>query len=483
MPITKKAVALLKGKGWNLYKGIPGAALPEIIAQGRSTTIERGAFYHVIPVAFRDHSFDEVADHFAYAHHTNQLPVYNDQSNPPFVVKGIVATDGGIAIVPSEEDASDGVLVSYEFDETQAELAITRYITNYNVHYFDGIDDVAAFVTRNEISPQTPSPLPGQLRWTFASRDENPEERVIYPANPSPILFRGQVKRYEPCLSTIVRDLANHSARDFTGLTQREQASLILNLIRTQWFTDCLEETPLFTWMKENKIHMNETAVAQHYGLPTGYIDLSQSFDVACFFACCQYDNTQGTWAAAPSGEGVIYVVDVRNIPLGHGPKPICLQPFPRPSEQWGWVHEVTLGDDFDNLPYVKKFIFRHNESSSRKILERFDHGRTLFPRDPLAVVADKIRHAKEVPLGVAQKSIQDLIDDPQGLPGAILDDLLDILSTEKNVTIVNRSVDVIDDRTRNEMVTGWAQRKDTFFKGIGIGFRVTRTSKSVPIG
>jgi len=231
--------------------------------------------------------------------------------------------------------------------------------------------------------------------------------------------------------------------------------------------------------MKEKKVHMNETAVAQHYGLPTGYIDLSQSFDVASLFACCKYDKEQGTWTPATSGEGVIYVVDVRMIPLGHGPKPICLQPFPRPSEQWGWVHEVTLGDDFDNLPYVKKFIFRHEANSSRKILENFHNGADLFPPDPMAVIADKIMEAQGVPVAVARKSIDDLIEDPQGLLDASFGDVVTMIEREKNVTVVDGRVNIIDDQTRNEIATGWAQRRDAFFEGIG--FRLTRTSRDIP--
>lgn len=466
---------LLKAKGWNLYKGVPGADFPTIIAQGRAAAIEHGTFYHVLPVAFRDRSLQEVTDHLACVRETKQLPAYKDGTNPLSIVRGLVVTDAGIGIVPADSPPPGGVLHGYEFDAAQAERAITLNLSNYNIHYFDNIDDIAAFVARNKMTPQRTSPLPGQLRWTFASRDERSEEMVIYPENASFFLFRGQGKRYEPCNPTIVREL-QAGPRSMNSLTRVEQATLILNLIRTQWFAECLRETPLSQWMKEKKVYMDETAVAQHYGLPTGYIDLSQSFDVASFFACCKYDRERGTWGAVASGEGVIYLVDQRMIPLGHGPKPICLQPFPRPSEQWGWVHEVTLGDDFDNMPYVKKFIFRHNERLSQRILKHFHDGADLFPPDTMAVVADKIMNAREIPLSVARKTIEGLVEDPQGLPDMSIEDILIMIAKETNLTIVDSRVIIIDDRIRAEIAAGWEQRKGEFFRGIG--FKVTRTIK-----
>ncbi len=85
MAAFHQAIPLMRAKGWNLYKGIPGVDLRAIVAQGKSITIEPGSFYHVLPVAFRDRSFEGVTDHLADAHHTRQMPVYNDRVNPPSV--------------------------------------------------------------------------------------------------------------------------------------------------------------------------------------------------------------------------------------------------------------------------------------------------------------------------------------------------------------------------------------------------------------
>ena len=226
--------------------------------------------------------------------------------------------------------------------------------------------------------------LPSQLRWTYVHRDEDPTWTAIHPENPGDVLFRGQRKRYIPCVSTATRGIGIE-ARLLHELSEPNQARLIVNLIKTEWFIELLRETAAVIWLKERRIFVDEMAVAQHYGLPTGYIDLTQSFEVAAFFACCRYDFTDKSWTPVADGEGVIYAVHWRTVPPGHFIRPINLQSFPRPSEQWGWTCELRLGDDFDKLPFVQKFIFKHDLEASRRIFARFSGGKDLFPSDPLS--------------------------------------------------------------------------------------------------
>ena len=210
-------------------------------------------------------------------------------------------------------------------------------------------------------------------------------------------------------------------------------------------------------------------AVAQHYGLPTGYIDLSQSFDVASFFACCRYNKQSKKWEAVTEGEGIIYVLDRRKFPPGIGPKAICLQPFPRPSEQWGWVHEVTLGEDFDSLPHVRKFIFKHDFNESKEILEKFQYGNILFPFDPLAKLADRIMESKSIPSSIARNVINDLLADPQGLPGISPERILSMIAEAKAITFTDALLTIIDNQLDREMHDGWEKQKGNFLNGRGI--------------
>lgn len=159
------------------------------------------------------------------------------------------------------------------------------------------------------------------------------------------------------------------------------------------------------------------------------------------------------------------------------GPKPICMQPFPRPSEQWGWVHELTLGDDFDSQPYVKKFIFKQNLQASQRVFEKFDRGGALFPPDPLATVADKILASSQVPLNVALKTIQGIVKDPLGLYGESTQDVVDMIEREARVTISTAPDSILDDKVQAEMHLVWNQRKGAFLNGVG--YRLTRSNPS----
>jgi hypothetical protein len=118
-------------------------------------------------------------------------------------------------------------------------------------------------------------------------------------------LFRGQERRYLPCVSTAARGLGTN-VRHLHELSEPHQARLIANLIKTDWFVGLLRESNAAKWLNENRIVVDEVAVAQHYGLPSGYIDMTQSFDVAAFFPCCHYDAACKSWSPVAEGEGVL---------------------------------------------------------------------------------------------------------------------------------------------------------------------------------
>jgi|GEM_PF-3022530 len=349
----------------------------------------------------------------------------------------------------------------------QTENVIPLASSDYNTKYFNSIDAIRDFINVLDWTPQKPSALSGQLRWQYVHDPHDLSRRVIYPSNPSPIFFRGQTKRYQPCHSALNLCLAP-GARTLSELPEDQQVRLILGLIRTQWFIECMRRTPIFEWAEQERVSMNETAIAQHYGLPTGYIDLSQSFEVASFFACCQYNSEEQKWEAATSEEGIMYVVDIRKAPFT-SIKPIHLQPFPQPSEQWAWTYETILGDDFDQMPNVFKLIFKQNREASEAILSQYNNGNCLFPPDPLVAVAERIKASQIIPRAIALKVIEDIIE-PHGLPNSTIKDILLLLTEqEPGVNIIDGLPVIIDPKIRAEMEQVWEQRRDDFCQGIGI--------------
>lgn len=462
MPDLGYVLDLLEAKGWSLYKGIPHASLPEVISGGKTLSLIPGTYYHLIPATTRDALVEEVLAAVAHALQTNAMAMYNDQVNHGHV-DAIFVTDSEFAFVSKPDSFTFAV-----GSRSVIEDAIKFNLSNYNTFFFNSIDEIGLFLDERGIAPQLPSVLPSQLRWTFVDRSENPAWTAIYPENPGTVLFRGQGKRFMPCVPTATRGIGIE-ARALHALSPANQARLIVNFIRTEWFVEFLQKSAAVKWLKKRRIFLDEMAVAQHYGLPTGYIDLTQSFEVAAFFACCRYDSASKSWAPLYDGEGVVYAVDWRESPPGEFIRPINLQVFPRPSEQWGWTCELRLGDDFDKFPFVRKFVFKHDLQASRRILAKFCEGKDLFPDDPLSELADEIMGSPLLPVDIAERIAADVINDPQGKPGSTVEEIVSLvqefaaikLSKDGRIADMPRINAALDDV--------WSRKKESFFSGIGI--------------
>jgi len=178
-------------------------------------------------------------------------------------------------------------------------------------------------------------------------------------------------------------------------------------------------------------------------------------------------------------GEGVVYVVNWRELPPGEFIRPIHLQVFPRPSEQWGWTCELRLGDDFDKLPFVRKFVFKHDLQASQRILARFSQGKDLFPDDPLSELADRILASKVLPASIATRIAIDVSNDPKGSPGATVEEILSLAQAFSGITISTDAGIADMARINAELDEVWGRKKEGFFKGIG--FHLVRRSKESP--
>ena len=266
-----------------------------------------------------------------------------------------------------------------------------------------------------------------EMREVFSLKD-SPEERrwelfqpsgggpgMILPALLPGHLFRGQNKRYRPCRSKLARYLApgDHQIPQRSVSDQARIAELIA---RRLWFLKELEGHPASKWMKTRGLDRFPMPLAQHYGVPTGYIDLTESFDVACFFATC-YEDPDRKWHPCTTGSGVIYMLPTAQLRFGLDMvHPIGLQPFARPRVQWGWVGVVGTNDDFERVSTLQIYEFRHDRSVSEYFLNAFGEGTHLFPLDPLAQAAETAMTSAVIPLARLDRIIEDMRADPRGL-------------------------------------------------------------------
>ena len=138
-----------------------------------------------------------------------------------------------------------------------------------------------------------------ERKWEyFQSADEM---AVILPSTRPTLLFRGQNRRYSPSYSFLSRGLEVGKTK-LSSLSVLDQARILDRITRRLWFIREMERHPASSWLTSQRLSGFDMALAQHYGIPTGYMDLSESFDVSCFFATCQFVKGTG-WK--PCSDGV----------------------------------------------------------------------------------------------------------------------------------------------------------------------------------
>jgi len=324
---------------------------------------------------------------------------------------------------------------------------------------------------------QSSDVLPKVRQWDRATREDG--TIAILPLRPSPFLFRGQASRYSPCYPSIVRGFKRHEL-GLNSLEPIDQAKLLVNVIRSWWFADTLKLHPAMRWAASERIAVDSIAVAQHYGIPTGYIDLTESVAVAAFFATCAWRNNE--WIPVTSGEGVLYRLAWAQFPeVADRVSPIGLQPFPRPREQWGWAIAINLSEDFESIPSLQAVRFTHSGRVSQEIFEMFDGGSKLFPPDVMNKAAVMINSATNLPESIARKVAEDFDDDPQGLnghsPNSLLESAVDLLG----VTFTGSPPTVFTAEMAENAEVTWEQTRDSFYNGVG--FRMIREPKNKNVG
>lgn len=203
------------------------------------------------------------------------------------------------------------------------------------------------------------------------------DNRIVASPTPFHPLYRGQSSYYEQCLPSFYR-------RQWSSLQKMER------LVQIEDFKVILDDNPEIKDIVAEGFAVNYIGLAQHYGIETNVIDLTNSFGVAAFFATSDYDSLTQTYRPVMDTvrKGVIYFM-----PLGifdFGPTmdnqvwPIGMEALARPGEQRGFGAYLNKNQDFHSICRLK-FFFWQNARASIECQKRFGFGTTLFPYDPMA--------------------------------------------------------------------------------------------------
>lgn len=215
-----------------------------------------------------------------------------------------------------------------------------------------------------------------------------------------PYYFRGQNQDYGNCNSTLSRKLKEESNDLELFKAYLKQAQLYIELQKLKSVLD---------WKKINAKIFSIT-LAQHFGMATDIVDITNSLSVALFFATCIHiENNR----FRPISEedikknkyGVLYILEsewikvlktnntllnlkievdyIKNLSLSisnNQISPIGYLPFSRCHKQKGYFIVDDLSGDFklENKGF-KKIIFKHNIEFSKEIFDKFNGGEDIF--------------------------------------------------------------------------------------------------------
>lgn len=194
-------------------------------------------------------------------------------------------------------------------------------------------------------------------------------------------LYRGQSAVYSPCKPSLYRS-------EWT----KEQT--LERLIQLYDFKAILQDNPQIKDMEQAGLVVNYEALAQHYGIATNMMDMTNSPLVAAFFATTRYDAVSDSYYPIihTVSKGVIYFSptgDMLNFSQKNRIWPIGQEALRRPGEQRAYVMVMEKYSDFN----MAHFTFWHNPESSLRVWELTQGGQLLFPFDPMA---EKVRIMKK---------------------------------------------------------------------------------------
>jgi hypothetical protein len=205
-------------------------------------------------------------------------------------------------------------------------------------------------------------------------------EKILIPDSTQyPFLYRGQQKDIEPCLPTLFRD----SPTDIQIFIER---------LRQVEFALLVEQHPVVKiFFKKNNFKIDYIGLAQHYGLKTHLLDLTNDIDIAFFFAMCQYNRARDCYEPNKFEglkKAVLYVIvptliisSENDTFLEDKISVIGMQPFLRPAIQRGFSFSLKRNERLESF----KYSFNYTKEDSEYYYEKFKKGDKLWIKDLLA--------------------------------------------------------------------------------------------------
>lgn len=200
----------------------------------------------------------------------------------------------------------------------------------------------------------------------------------LMPGSQSPFLFmRGQNEYYPVCKPSIYREPANFPQNEFE----------LISRIKSQEFINVIKTHPIIKEYIKN-YELNYLALAQHYGFPTEYLDITNSKWVAAFFATTEYKNNQYIPVGRDfkNGFGIMYImfpeIAVHNKKVFDNFKMVGFHYLKRPTQQNAIVLPMSKNDNFNENNLFCKILFRHDKRCSEMVYNMSYNQERFIPKE-----------------------------------------------------------------------------------------------------
>lgn len=260
---------------------------------------------------------------------------------------------------------------------------------------FSGTDDIMSF-HKNHVSliPRDSVDYPFTAYFNDASDEKFILNRLFsgrYSLKPNlrehAFLYRGETEFHAPCVPNLFRN-----PKKAYYLDDIIYGDEMFRLILSHPLVQLLD---IGVSLKGRKFcfEMNLYGLIQHYYNKSSLLDMTSDINVAMFFATHKYDWKTDSYTPIEDDchePGILYYyrLDIRRDfqpqPNGEQLSTIGLQVFPRSGRQKGFLYDMCRTNNFNSLPQLQAFRFKHDATIARDINCVMNGGDKLFPLDIL---------------------------------------------------------------------------------------------------
>ena len=288
---------------------------------------------------------------------------------------------------------------------------------------FDNIVEVIKYLKPNHILSSCLEHEGVAINYQRNDAIRMPDDRIAFICfTGDTALYRGEAQIFDSCKCSLFR------------IKKRDDR--IVALAKSYEFMEFLKTLPEVQSYVNNNLWYEPWAIAQHYGFATPMIDLTNEIAVAAFFATHIYDKVSKQYIIKTNGVGQIRGRNFATFDSEDIVRPIGVQPFARPSNQYGYEYWIQENEGFENMSY--KIEFKQDALVNRRLEEAMG-GPTdyYFPNEKIVQMASIIQHANVV----TNIAVRAFASDKQYIdPAPSSDEIYDTLK-KKDIFVVDAPV------------------------------------------